>query len=132
MSMIPTTTGAAKAIGLVMPELKGKLDGFAVRVPTPNVSLVDLTVNLSKSTTKDEINAAFRKAAAGPFKGIMKASEEPLVSIDFLGETNSSIVDLTSTMVIDGKCAKVLAWYDNEMGYSNRLWDLCSLVAEKF
>lgn len=132
LSMIPTTTGAAKAIGLVMPELVGKLDGMAIRVPTPNVSLVDLTVNLKKSTTKEELNNALREAAAGPLKGVFLASDEPLVSIDWLGETHSSIADLASTMVVDGKTAKVLAWYDNEMGYSARLWDMCEFVAERF
>jgi glyceraldehyde 3-phosphate dehydrogenase len=131
INMIPTTTGAAKAIGLVMPELAGKLDGMAVRVPTPNVSLVDLVVNLAKETTKDEINAAMREAAAGPLKGVFLACDEPLVSGDFLGETHSSVADLNSTMVVDGKTAKVLAWYDNEMGYSARLWDMCKFVAER-
>lgn len=130
LSMIPTTTGAAKAIGLVMPELAGKLDGMAIRVPTPNVSIVDLTVNLAKTATREEINNAFREAAAGPLKGVFLASEEDLVSIDWLGETHSSIADLSSTMVVDN-VAKVLAWYDNEMGYSARLWDMCQFVAER-
>ena len=132
LSMIPTTTGAAKAIGLVMPELVGKLDGMAVRVPTPNVSLVDLTVNLAKETTKEEINNAFREAAKTSLSGVLLASDLPLVSIDYLGETHSSIADLDSTMVVGGKTAKVLAWYDNEMGYSARLWDMCKFVAERF
>jgi glyceraldehyde 3-phosphate dehydrogenase len=131
VSMIPTTTGAAKAIGLVMPELKGKLDGMAIRVPTPNVSLVDLTVNLSKSASKDAINAAMKAAAETSFKGVMLAVEEPLVSIDFLSEKHSSCVDLGCTMMIGDRAAKVLAWYDNEMGYSARLWDMCLLVGEK-
>jgi glyceraldehyde 3-phosphate dehydrogenase len=131
VSMIPTTTGAAKAIGLVMPELEGKLDGMAIRVPTPNVSLVDLTVNLSKNATKDGINDALRAAAKDEFKGVMSAVEEPLVSIDFLSETNSSCVDLGCTMANGTKAAKILAWYDNEMGYSARLWDMCKLVCEK-
>ncbi|MBW2733223.1 MAG: type I glyceraldehyde-3-phosphate dehydrogenase [Deltaproteobacteria bacterium] len=131
MSMVPTTTGAAKAIGLVMPELVGKLDGMAIRVPTPNVSLVDLTVNLSKSATKESINDALRQAAKTNLKGVLLAVDEPLVSIDFLGETHSSIVDLPSTMVGGEKVAKVLTWYDNEMGYSARLWDMCKFVAEK-
>ncbi|PIE65886.1 MAG: type I glyceraldehyde-3-phosphate dehydrogenase [Deltaproteobacteria bacterium] len=131
INMIPTSTGAAKAIGLVMPELAGKLDGMAVRVPTPNVSLVDLVVNLEKETTKDEINNAMKAAADGPLEGVFLACDEPLVSIDFLGETHSSVCDLTSTMVVDGKTAKVLAWYDNEMGYSARLWDMCKFVAER-
>jgi glyceraldehyde 3-phosphate dehydrogenase len=131
VNMIPTTTGAAKAIGLVMPELAGKLDGMAIRVPTPNVSLVDLTVNLSKSATKESINAAMREAAAGSLKGVLLATDEPLVSIDFLSETHSSCADLDSTMVVGDKTAKVLTWYDNEMGYAARLWDMCKFVAEK-
>ena len=131
VSMIPTTTGAAKAIGLVMPELAGKLDGMAIRVPTPNVSLVDLTVNLSKSATKEAINNALREAAAGSLKGVLMASDEPLVSVDYLSQTHSSCADLDSTMVIGDTVAKVLAWYDNEMGYSARLWDMCNFVAEK-
>lgn len=131
LSMIPTTTGAAKAIGLVLPNLAGKLDGLAIRVPTPNVSVVDLTVTLGKATTKEAINDAMRKAAAGPLKGILAAVDEPLVSVDYMGAQFSSSVDLPSTMVIGGTQAKVLSWYDNEMGYSTRLWELCSLVAEK-
>ena len=131
VSMIPTTTGAAKAIGLVMPSLKGKLDGMAIRVPTPNVSLVDLTVNLTKPATSDGINAAMKAAAETTFKGVMMAVEEPLVSIDFLSEKHSSCVDLGCTMMIGDKQAKVLAWYDNEMGYSARLWDMCKLVGDK-
>jgi glyceraldehyde 3-phosphate dehydrogenase len=131
MSMIPTTTGAAKAIGLVMPALKGKLHGMAIRVPTPNVSVVDLTVNLSKSATAEQINAAMREAAAGSLKGIMAATDEPLVSTDFMGDMHSSTVDLAQTMMIGDKTAKILAWYDNEMGYSARLWELCKLVSEK-
>jgi glyceraldehyde 3-phosphate dehydrogenase len=131
VSMIPTTTGAAKAIGLVLPELAGKLDGMAIRVPTPNVSCVDLVVNLNKSATKDAINNAFRGAAEGSMKGILAAVEEPLVSIDFLSDAHSSSVDLGSTMIIGDKMAKVLAWYDNEMGYSTRLWEMCKLVSER-
>jgi len=131
ISMIPTTTGAAKAIGEVLPALKGKLDGIAIRVPTPNVSLVDLTVNLSKPATKDAINAIFRKAAENEFKGILLATDEPLVSIDFLSETHSSCVDLSCTMIIGEKMAKVFSWYDNEMGYSARLWDMCRFVSRK-
>jgi glyceraldehyde 3-phosphate dehydrogenase len=131
LSMIPTTTGAAKAIGLVLPALAGKLDGIAIRVPTPNVSLVDLTVNLGKPATKDAINQAFRTAAEGPFKGVMLATDEPLVSIDFLSETHSSCVDLPCTMMSGDKMAKVFSWYDNEMGYSARLWDMCKLVAQR-
>jgi glyceraldehyde 3-phosphate dehydrogenase len=130
-SMIPTTTGAAKAIGLVLPELAGKLDGFAMRVPTPNVSVVDLVVNLAKPATKDAINAAYREAAKGKMKQILVAVDEPLVSIDFLGEPASASIDLQSTMVMGDKVAKVIAWYDNEMGYSTRLWEMCSFVASK-
>ncbi len=132
VSMIPTTTGAAAAVGLVLPELAGKLDGMAIRVPTPNVSLVDLTVTLKKETTEAKINSAFRAAAKrGPLVGVMKAVDEPLVSIDFLSESHSSCVDLGSTMVTDGTLAKVLAWYDNEYGYSARMWDLCKFVGSK-
>ena len=128
MSMIPTSTGAAKAIGLVLPELKGKLDGYAMRVPTPDVSAVDLTVTLKKATTAAEINAAIKAAADGPLKGILQYCEEPLVSIDFTGNQHSSIFDAESTKVIDGTFAKVLAWYDNEMGYATRVADLCVLM----
>ncbi len=131
LSMIPTSTGAAKAISLVMPELKGKLDGFAIRVPTPNVSVVDLTVTLSKPATAEEINAAIKKAAEGPMKGIMEYVEEPLVSIDFNHSPLSSSVDALSTKVIGGNMAKVLAWYDNEWGYSNRVVDLALLMIKK-
>ena len=133
VNMIPTTTGAAAAVGLVLPELKGKLDGMAIRVPTPNVSLVDLTVNLTKPTTENKINAAFRAAAKrGPLVGILMAVDEPLVSIDFLSEKHSSCVDLGTTMVADdGKLVKVLSWYDNEYGYSARMWDLCKFVGSK-
>jgi glyceraldehyde 3-phosphate dehydrogenase len=131
LSMIPTSTGAAKAISLVMPELKGKLDGFAIRVPTPNVSVVDLTVTLSKPATAEEINAAIKKAAEGPMKGIMEYVEEPLVSIDFNHSPLSSSVDAQSTKVIGGNMAKVLAWYDNEWGYSNRVVDLALLMIKK-
>jgi glyceraldehyde 3-phosphate dehydrogenase len=114
----------------VLPELKGKLDGMAIRVPTPNVSLVDLTVNLTKTATKDAINGALKSAAEDRFKGVMSAVDEPLVSIDFLSETHSSCVDLGCTMTMGDKSAKVLAWYDNEMGYSARLWDTCKLVGK--
>ena len=131
LSMIPTSTGAAKAISLVMPELKGKLDGFAIRVPTPNVSVVDLTVTLSKPATAEEINAAIKKAAEGPMKGIMEYVAEPLVSIDFNHSPLSSSVDGLSTKVIGGNMAKVLAWYDNEWGYSNRVVDLALLMIKK-
>jgi glyceraldehyde 3-phosphate dehydrogenase len=130
LSMIPTTTGAAKAVGLVLPELKGKLDGYAMRVPTPNVSVVDLVVFVEKPTTAEEVNAAFKKAAEGPLKGILQYSEEELVSRDFLGNPYSSIVDAGFTKVIDGTCVKVTAWYDNEWGYSCRVRDLIDYVAK--
>lgn len=131
MSIIPTTTGAAKAVALVLPELKGKLNGFAMRVPTPNVSVVDLVAELSKSTTAEEINATFKEAAEGPLKGILEFSSLPLVSKDYNGNPNSSIIDGLSTMVIEGNMAKVVAWYDNEWGYSNRVLDLALMVSEK-
>jgi glyceraldehyde 3-phosphate dehydrogenase len=124
LSMIPTSTGAAKAIYLAIPELKGKLDGVAIRVPTPNVSLVDLTVELGKSATAAEINGAMKEAAAGPMKGILDVTEEELVSIDFRGNPHSSIVDAPLTKVVDGNMAKVFSWYDNEWGFSNRMKDL--------
>ena len=131
ISQIPTTTGAAKAVGLVMPELKGKIDGFSVRVPTPNVSLVDFVAVLRKSTTAEEINAAFRTAAAaGPLKGYLGVTDVPLVSVDFMGDSRSGIIDLLSTKVLDGNLAKVIAWYDNEWGYSCRLVDLAKFVAK--
>jgi glyceraldehyde 3-phosphate dehydrogenase len=127
--MIPTSTGAAKAVSLVLPELKGKLDGFAIRVPTPNVSVVDLTCTLKKSTDAAAVNAALKAAAEGPLKGILGYSEEELVSIDYNGCPLSSIVDAKSTKVIDGNLLKVLSWYDNEMGFSNRVIDLFKLIA---
>jgi glyceraldehyde 3-phosphate dehydrogenase len=130
VSQIPTTTGAAKAVGLVMPELKGKIDGFSVRVPTPDVSLVDFVAILKKATTTEEINAAFKAAAAGPLLGILGVTDEPLVSVDFMGDPRSGIVDLLSTKVIEGSLAKVIAWYDNEWGYSCRLVDLAKFVAK--
>jgi len=129
MSMIPTTTGAAKAVSLVIPELKGKLDGMAIRVPTPNVSVVDLTAELTKSATAEEINAAMRKASEGPMKGILQYVDEPLVSVDFNHDPASSCFDALSTKVIGGKMVKVLSWYDNEWGYSCRLVDLAKYVA---
>jgi glyceraldehyde 3-phosphate dehydrogenase len=129
LSMIPTTTGAAKAIGLVMPALAGKIDGYALRVPTPNVSVVDLTALLEKNATNEEINAAFRAAAAGPLKGILAVEDAPLVSSDFKQNSNSSIVDAQFTKVVDGNLAKVLAWYDNEWGYSCRVRDLVKYIA---
>ena len=130
MSMIPTTTGAAKAVSLVIPELKGRLDGMAIRVPTPNVSVVDLTAELSSSATVEEINAAMKKASEGPMKGILQYVDEPLVSIDFNHDPASSCFDALSTKVIGGKMVKVLSWYDNEWGYSCRLVDLAKYVSE--
>jgi len=124
MSMIPTTTGAAKAVGLVLPDLKGKLNGLSIRVPTPNVSLVDLVAEVSKDVTVELINQALKRAAEGPMKGILQYSEDPLVSIDHNGNDHSAIVDPKLTMVLEGKMVKVLAWYDNEWGYSSRLRDL--------
>ncbi len=132
LSMVPTSTGAASAVGLVLPELKGKLNGLAVRVPTPTVSLVDLVVELEKEATKEEINAAFKDAAsAGPLHGFLGYSEEELVSVDFRGDPRSSIVDAPSTMVTGGNLAKVLAWYDNEWGYSVRVLDLAAYMARQ-
>ncbi len=131
LSMIPTTTGAATAVGEVLPALKGKLDGFSMRVPTPNVSVVDLSVILDRKTTAEEVNAALRAAAEGPLKGILGISDEPLVSIDFRGNSNSSIVDSAYTKVMDGDFAKLLSWYDNEWGYSSRCVDLLRLLVKK-
>jgi glyceraldehyde 3-phosphate dehydrogenase len=131
VSMIPTSTGAAKAVSLVLPELKGKLDGGAIRVPTPNVSLVDLTCVVEKATTVDEINAAMKKAADGPLKGILEYCDEPLVSVDFNGNPASSIFDSLVTRVIGGTTVKVMSWYDNEWGYSNRVRDLVAFIIAK-
>jgi glyceraldehyde 3-phosphate dehydrogenase len=131
LSMIPTTTGAAIAVGEVLPELKGKLDGFSMRVPTPNVSVVDLNVLLDRKTTREEINDVLREAATGPLKGILSCSDEELVSIDFKGNPHSSIIDTPSTRVMDGDFAKVLSWYDNEWGYSNRCVDLLRKIVAK-
>jgi len=128
LSMIPTSTGAARAIGLVLPELKGRLDGYAMRVPTCDVSVVDLAVRLRRATDANAINAAMRRAAEGPLKGILQYCDEPLVSIDFLGNPHSSILDAESTKVMDGNFAKLLAWYDNEWGYSCRVVDLARLL----
>lgn len=128
-SIIPTSTGAAKALTTVLPELKGKLHGMALRVPTPNVSLVDLVVDLKRDVTVEEVNEAFRKASEGSMKGVLGVSDEPLVSIDFNGNAHSSIVDTQSTMVLQDRKVKVLAWYDNEWGYSCRVVDLTKLVA---
>jgi glyceraldehyde 3-phosphate dehydrogenase len=131
LSMIPTSTGAAKAIYLAIPELKGKLDGVAIRVPTPNVSLVDLTVELGKSATAAEINGALEEAARGKMKGILDVTHEELVSIDFRGNPHSSIVDAPLTKVVDGNLAKVFSWYDNEWGFSNRVKDLILYMAKR-
>jgi glyceraldehyde 3-phosphate dehydrogenase len=131
MSMIPTSTGAAKAIYLAIPELKGKLDGAAIRVPTPNVSVVDLTCVLAKPASADDINGALKKAAGGPMKGILEVNEEELVSIDFRGNPASSIVDAPLTKVVAGDMAKVFAWYDNEWGFSNRMKDLLRYMAQR-
>ena len=129
MSMIPTTTGAAKAVALVLPELEGKIDGFAMRVPTADVSVVDLVCEIEKDATAEEINAALKEAANGELKGVLGYCEEPLVSIDFTGCSNSSTVDSLCTMVIGKKLVKVVAWYDNEMGFSTRMVDVCKLIA---
>lgn len=130
LSMIPTSTGAAKAIGLVVPELKGKMDGVAIRVPTPNVSVVDLTCELAKDATKEEINAVFKEYSQGKMKGILEYCTVPLVSKDFQNNPSSSIVDAELTNVIDKRLAKVFSWYDNEWGYSNRVVDLCAFVGK--
>ena len=131
LSIIPTTTGAALAVGEVLPELKGKLDGIAMRVPTPNVSVVDLAAILDKKTTREEVNAAFKEASQGSLKGILQYVEEPLVSVDFRGNDHSSILDAPYTSVMDGDFVKVLSWYDNEWGYSSRCVDLLSFLAKK-
>jgi glyceraldehyde 3-phosphate dehydrogenase len=130
-NMIPTSTGAAKAVSLVLPELKGKLNGMAVRVPTPNVSIVDLVAELDKEVTADEVNAALKAAAEGPLKGILHYSELPLVSTDYNGSPASSSIDSLSTMVLEGNMVKVLSWYDNEVGYSSRVVDLIGYIAQK-
>jgi glyceraldehyde-3-phosphate dehydrogenase type I len=130
LSMIPTSTGAAKALGEVIPEVKGKLDGYAVRVPTPDVSMVDLTVNLEKKASKEEINAAMKKASQGALKGILGYTEEELVSMDFMGTTESSYFDSKLTNVI-GNTAKIVSWYDNEVGFSNRVLDLANFIGQK-
>lgn len=131
LSMIPTSTGAAKAIGLVIPELKGKLNGLSIRVPTPDVSVVDLVAQLDKGTTVAEVNAAFKKASEGKMKGILGYSEEPLVSVDYTGDPRSSIVDAEQTMMIDDKFVKVMSWYDNEWGFSCRMVELLKLLGKK-
>jgi glyceraldehyde 3-phosphate dehydrogenase len=131
LSIIPTTTGAATAVGEVLPELKGRLDGISMRVPTPNVSVVDLAAVLDRKTSKEEVNAAFRSAAAGPLKKILQYEEAPLVSIDFRGNPHSSILDASYTSVMDGDFVKILSWYDNEWGYSSRCVDLLRLMAQQ-
>lgn len=131
VSMIPSTTGAAKAIGLVLPELKGKLDGFAIRVTTPNVSVVDLVAELQKDVTAEDVNAAMKKWADGPMKGILQYCDELLVSVDFNGNPHSSIFDATLTKVMEGRMVKVISWYDNEWGYSSRLRDLITFINQK-
>jgi glyceraldehyde 3-phosphate dehydrogenase len=131
LNIIPTTTGAAKALALVIPDLKGKFDGFSLRVPTPTVSVVDFTADVRRETTVEALNEAFRAAASGPMKGILGVSDEPLVSTDFRGDERSSIIDAASTMVIGGTMVKVIAWYDNEWGYSCRIADLLGMVAAR-
>ena len=131
LSIIPTTTGAAKATGLVLPEVKGKIDGISLRVPTPDVSIVDLTAEVEKKTTVEEVNAAFRHAARGTLKGILEVSDEPLVSVDYIGSLYSSVVDAMSTNVIDGTLVHVSSWYDNEMGYSARCVDLLAYIGRR-
>jgi glyceraldehyde 3-phosphate dehydrogenase len=131
LSMIPTTTGAAKAIGLVLPELKGKLDGTSIRVPTPNVSLVCLTAHVSKKTTRDQVNEALKAASLGPLKGVLAFEERPLVSSDFIGDTHSSIVDAAQTQVIGDDLVEVQSWYDNEWGFSSRMLDLLRVMAAR-
>jgi glyceraldehyde 3-phosphate dehydrogenase len=131
MSQIPTTTGAAKATGLVLPELQGRIDGIAIRVPTPDVSLIDLVAEVERDTTKEEVNEAFKAAANGAMQGILGVSDEPLVSVDYTGDARSSIVDAMSTAVMDGRMVKVLSWYDNEWGYSARVVDLAAYIGER-
>ncbi|TMD31029.1 MAG: type I glyceraldehyde-3-phosphate dehydrogenase [Chloroflexi bacterium] len=131
LNIIPTTTGAAKALALVIPDLKGRFDGFSLRVPTPTVSVVDFTADVRTETTVEEVNAAFRDAAAGPLQGILGVSDEPLVSTDFRGDSRSSIIDAESTMVLGGTMVKVISWYDNEWGYSCRVADLIAFVAAR-
>ena len=131
LSIIPTTTGAAKATGLVIPEVKGKIDGVSLRVPTPDVSIVDLTAEVERATTVDAVNTAFRQAAAGSLKGILDVSDEPLVSVDYIGSFYSSVVDSMSTAVIDGNLVHVSSWYDNEMGYSARCVDLLAYIGRR-
>ena len=131
LSIIPTTTGAAKATGLVLPEVQGKIDGISLRVPTPDVSIVDLTAEVERPTTVAAVNAAFKQAAAGKLKGILEVSDEPLVSVDYIGSLYSSVVDSMSTAVIDGTLVHVSSWYDNEMGYSSRCVDLLAYLGRR-
>merc|ERR1712037_465257 len=131
LNIVPTSTGAAKAVALVLPQLKGKLNGIALRVPTPNVSIVDLVINVEKKTTAEDVIAAFRAAADGPLKGILACTDEPLVSVDFRAMDVSTTIDCSLTMVMGGDMVKVVAWYDNEWGYSQRVVDLAELVASK-
>jgi glyceraldehyde 3-phosphate dehydrogenase len=131
LNIVPTTTGAARAVALVIPELKGKFDGFALRVPTPTVSIIDFVVEVGRPTTVEEVNAAFQEAAEGDLEGILRYCDEPLVSMDFKMDSHSSIVDAQLTMVMDGNMVKVVAWYDNEWGYSCRLADVTAMIAEK-
>ena len=131
LSIIPTTTGAAKAVGLVIPELNGKMNGLAMRVPVPTGSIVDLTVKLEKDASVEEINQAVKQAAEGPMKGILKYCDEPIVSADIVKDTHSSVFDALSTMKLGNGFVKVLSWYDNEWGYSNRVVDLIDLIAKK-
>ena len=131
MNMIPTTTGAARAVGLVLPELKGKLDGSSVRVPTPNVSLIDLAFMPSRDTSAEELNAALKAAADGPMKGVLEYTEQPLVSSDFNHQPASSTVDSLETAVLEGKLARVVSWYDNEWGFSNRVVDVVTLLGDR-
>ncbi|MEE2703084.1 MAG: type I glyceraldehyde-3-phosphate dehydrogenase [Myxococcota bacterium] len=131
VSMIPTSTGAARAVGLVLPELQGKLDGIAIRIPIADVSIVDLVCEVEREVTAEQVNEAFRRAAAGPMNGILRVCDEPLVSIDFQGDPHSSIVDSENTRVLGGNLLKVLSWYDNEWGYANRVVDLAELVASR-
>jgi glyceraldehyde 3-phosphate dehydrogenase len=130
MSMIPTTTGAAKAVGLVIPDLVGKVDGFAIRVPTPDVSVVDFVAELAQDATAEDVNRALKSASENTLKGVLGFSEEPLVSIDYTGDTHSSIIDSLSTMVIGKRMAKVVSWYDNEMGFSARMCDVTEMIAK--
>jgi glyceraldehyde 3-phosphate dehydrogenase len=130
VSMIPTTTGAARAVGKVIPQLNGKLDGVAIRVPVSDGSLVDLVAELEKNTTADEVNAAMKKAADGPMKGVLEYCEDPIVSVDIVGNPHSSVFDSLSTSVMDGNFVKVFSWYDNEWGYSCRTLDLLKLMAK--